>query len=145
MVIARSWRSRCGRLAAGLIEPNRLRRLAMGGLLILAVAIAFPCAGGMWTQPYDACGSVQHCVHAGRALYAALVRCLCSLPAIRFCSRRTGRCAFSGQSCWPDWPSRQPSTPTRMSPSSPIIFFFFLGGGNQREHLSHFARRAKDA
>jgi len=29
-------------LAAGLVEPNRLRRLAMGALLVLAVALAFP-------------------------------------------------------------------------------------------------------
>jgi hypothetical protein len=69
-------------LAAGLVEPNRLRRLAMGALLVLAIAIAFRAASGMWTQPYEACVvqySISYAsgVHYSPLQFAAYVLCTC--------------------------------------------------------------------
>jgi len=69
-------------LAAGLVEPNRLRRLAMGALLVLAVALAFRAASGMWTQPYEACVvqysiSYTQGVHYSPLQFAAYVLCTC--------------------------------------------------------------------
>ena len=69
-------------VAAGLVKLNRIRRLAMGVLLVLAVALAFRAAIGVWTQPYEAC-VVQYSisytkgVHYSPLQFAAYVLCTC--------------------------------------------------------------------
>ena len=69
-------------VAAGLVEPNRLRRLAMGALLLLAAALAFRAVSVMWTQPYEACVvqysiSYTNGVHYSPLQFAAYVLCTC--------------------------------------------------------------------
>lgn len=45
----------CAPLAASLVEPNRIRRLGMLLVFVLAIPLAFRGVRGMWTQPYGAC------------------------------------------------------------------------------------------
>ena len=69
-------------VAAGLVETNRLRLLAMAVLFVLAIALAFRGVSGMWTQPYGAC-VMHNSISYGNGLpylprqFAAYVACAC--------------------------------------------------------------------
>ena len=42
-------------VAAMLVEPNRIRRLAIAVILVLAIPLAIRGVSGIWSQPYGAC------------------------------------------------------------------------------------------
>jgi hypothetical protein len=69
-------------LAATLVERNRVRRLAMIALLVLAVPLALRGVSGMWAHAYGAC-VVQNSIAYGNGLpysplqFARYVLCAC--------------------------------------------------------------------
>ena len=83
-------------LAAMLVERDRLRRLAMIVILIVAIPLAVRGVSGMSAHLYEACVVHNSISYSNGWPYlprqfAAYVLCASS----RFCSRRTGRCAYS--------------------------------------------------
>lgn len=69
-------------LAAMLVERNRVRRIAMVVILVLAVPLAIRGLSGMWAQSYGAC-VVQNSISYGNGLpylprqFAGYVLCAC--------------------------------------------------------------------